>query len=214
MTLPQIVREAVPIVTRVGSEELSVGQVLRTLDGMIMQLLAAFNVSGTMNDTQVELCVKDIYETFKSETLEDFAQVFKRARQGEYGTVYRIDQPVIFSWIHAYLETKAHAREQVPREQPFTLADLPDDKLDEIKKAIAESTMTRPGVPMSDAEVNREGQVRPKRKAAKYYPYSGWEVIHEQDLKVQYGREHTDMYTGQVLPGHPTFDEWRKTIDS
>jgi hypothetical protein len=34
-----------------------------------------------------------------------------------------------------------------------------------------------------------------------------------QDLKIQYGREHTDKYTGKVLPGHPTFKEWVKSLD-
>ncbi len=208
MPLALIVREATPISSRIRTGEVTEGDVLRTLDGMVMRLLAVLNLKGTMNDEQVEICVKDIYEKFPNETLEDFAQVFKRARQGEYGVIYRIDQPTIFGWIYAYLETKAEALQRVPREQPFTLADLPDDKLEEIKRAVAEAPMMRPGVPMSKAEVRREGQVRPKREAAVCYPYSPLEIGDLQDLKVQYGRLHTDKLTGKPLEGAPSWEEF------
>lgn len=50
----------------------------------------------------------------------------------------------------------------------------------------------------------------PVQKGLKYYPADP-SVSRMQDLKVQYGREHTDKYTGKRLDGSPTFDEWLKT---
>ncbi len=210
MSLAQIVADAVPIVSRIRSGELTEGEVKRTLDAMIMHVLAAFSLSGTMNDIQVELCVNDIYEKFPSEALEDFALVFKRARQGEFGTVYRIDQAVIFGWIHAYLETKAQAREQMPREKPFTLADLPDDKLEEIKRAVQDAPMSRASVPMTKDDVKREGQVRQPRQEGKYHPSTTADDVRLIDLKTEYARLHTDLYSGKVLDGHPDFETWLK----
>lgn len=50
----------------------------------------------------------------------------------------------------------------------------------------------------------------PVQKGLKYYPADP-SVGRMQDLKVQYGREHTDKYTGKRLDGSPTFEEWLKT---
>lgn len=50
----------------------------------------------------------------------------------------------------------------------------------------------------------------PVQKGLKYHPADPI-VSRMQDLKVQYGREHTDKYTGKKLEGSPTFDEWLKT---
>jgi hypothetical protein len=38
------------------------------------------------------------------------------------------------------------------------------------------------------------------------------EVIVMQDLKIEYGRQHTDKFTGRTLEGHPKFEEWIKDI--
>lgn len=50
----------------------------------------------------------------------------------------------------------------------------------------------------------------PVQRGLKYHPADP-SVSRMQDLKVQYGREHTDKYTGKKLEGSPTFDEWLKT---
>lgn len=54
------------------------------------------------------------------------------------------------------------------------------------------------------------GQWEPP-EGQKYQPPDP-EVARIADLKVQYGRLHTDKITGKKLPGSPDFDEWKETV--
>lgn len=50
----------------------------------------------------------------------------------------------------------------------------------------------------------------PVQKGLKYHPADP-SVSRLQDLRIQYGREHTNKYTGKTLKDHPTFEQWLKT---
>lgn len=144
---------------------------------------------------------------------------FKRARQGEYGELVRLDSAIVFSWIARYLDDKyqvledelRNERDKFPHEMPEVEQDGPGYKA---FKEYAKSLKTGMKVPrISDADIKRYGQERPVEKTGTGHPRiteAGLEASQRLDLMREYGRQHTDIYTGKPLPGSPTFEQWVK----
>jgi len=84
-----------------------------SLDLQLMRLAASMNLTRNITDEQVGTIVLDLIELFPYETLEDFILVFKRIRQGYYGTDYnRLDGATIRGCMQKHLEEKAVLREK------------------------------------------------------------------------------------------------------
>lgn len=84
-----------------------------SLDLQLMRLAASMNLTRNITGAQVETIVLDLIELFPYETLEDFILVFKRIRQGYYGTDYnRLDGATIRGCMQKHLDEKAALREK------------------------------------------------------------------------------------------------------
>ena len=68
-----------------------------------------------MEDFQVQILAGDLYEKFKYDTLEDVILMFKMARQGDFGKVYKLDNFEVMDWANRYLEKKSEERERILR---------------------------------------------------------------------------------------------------
>ena len=68
-----------------------------------------------MEDFQVQILAGDLYEKFKHDTLEDIILMFKMARQGDFGKVYKLDNFEVMDWANRYLEKKSEERERILR---------------------------------------------------------------------------------------------------
>ncbi|WP_284442272.1 hypothetical protein [Elizabethkingia anophelis] len=75
------------------------------------------NVNKKMEAFQIQVLAGDLLDAFTGDTIEDIILMFKMARKGEFGQVYRIDGMVIMSWVPQYLEYKAEERERLYRKQ-------------------------------------------------------------------------------------------------
>lgn len=179
----------------------------------LARLSELVNVGQNLNATQIDFIMESLLEDYPLETLADFKICFSNGVKGHYGDIFRLDSIVIGKWMAAYMADKYQRFETLPREKPFNLSDLPEDKLAEIKKAVADAPMLRPGIPMTDREIAKEGNLdnRPAPRGH-YHPHGTQEALDLSELKAQYGREHTDLYTGKKLDGHPTFIDWIKTV--
>lgn len=62
---------------------------------------------------QIQILAGDLYEKFRTDTLEDLILFFKMARQGEFGKVYKCDSLEIMSWIPQYFDRKSAIREML-----------------------------------------------------------------------------------------------------
>lgn len=217
LTVKKIIKTAVPIseLSRVtGTRQIAIA-----LDIQLTRLVANLNLKWSVNDSQIKTIVEDIIDKFPNETIEDFVLCFKRARQGEYGELVRLDSAIVFSWIARYLDDKyqvledelRNERDKFPHEMPEVEQDGPGYKA---FKEYAKSLKTGMKVPrISDADIKRYGQERPVEKTGTGHPRiteAGLEASQRLDLMREYGRQHTDIYTGKPLPGSPTFEQWVK----
>ncbi|SDE80827.1 hypothetical protein [Riemerella columbipharyngis] len=62
---------------------------------------------------QIQILAGDLYEKFQYDTMDDIILLFKMARQGDFGKVYRCDTLEIMNWANLYLDIKAEEREKL-----------------------------------------------------------------------------------------------------
>lgn len=114
------------------------------------------NVGKKMNENQMIALSADLYDRFRSESLEDILLFFKMARQGDFGDIYRLDSIVILSWIEKYFDLKITAREdemqnerniRERQENDAVKNHVPDEKaieyLDKLSKQLRTTAVTK-----------------------------------------------------------------------
>lgn len=206
-----------------------------TLDFHLTKFVKSLNLKWTLSDEQIKPIVEDLLYKYPNETLEDFMIVFRKARMGEFknedgnATIYRLDGAVIFGWMDQYLAQKYEVLERNLYKEKDTvhrsfkkaekdylqlwrdsIAYLDEqDRLSGKTRVMPKTEMLRSNLNrMTEEDAKREGQVKPLPID---YPSTPPEYKTMIELKTEYGRTHTDLYTGKLKPGSPTFDEWMKT---
>ncbi len=170
LTVEKIVETALPM--SVVMQNVSPGDLERSLDIQLTKLVENLNLKWNLTPPQIKTIVEDLIDKYKSESLEDFILVFKKARQGEFGELYRLDSAVIFGWMEFYLSEKYEALERkLMREkdniykpmEPQAPDELRDKYIDqmvqELKPTVDRSVLTKT---ISDEEIKAEGKARPK----------------------------------------------------
>jgi hypothetical protein len=81
---------------------------LAQIEYEIIQLTAKVNIDQrlTIQAHQVPVIAQELYDEFKSESIEDIAVCLKRGAIGIYGDIYRLDGAVIAGWMRKYLDEK------------------------------------------------------------------------------------------------------------
>lgn len=72
-----------------------------------------------------------------------------------------------------------------------------------------------PSIDSSDVkkiEQEDADRIRPRAESVNIH-YTSREDLELNELKRQYALQCTDLYTGSVKPGYPTFQEWLKNLD-
>lgn len=163
LTIAKIIDTAIPI-----SQFENTREIKQSIDIQLTKLVAMLNLKWSLTDFQIKQIVEDLVEKFPHETVEDFILVFKKARQGEFGELTRLDSVVIFKWVEKYLEQKYDALvDKLNRERDeYYKTQLPpppaehQDRWAEVLAAVQEGFAG--SVPEVDA--NEEGQETPKRR--------------------------------------------------
>lgn len=195
--------------------------VKQSLDILITRLLHSFNLNLTINEKsiQIPMIVNDLIERYPNETIEDFAYIFKQARQGAYGQVFRIDSAVIFGWVTQHIEDKykvKEARLMAEKDRPYEILDTHKDgkKIEPIPISEAstylkqllsniESVETKAIPPLTSEQVRQEGKEKPENRIA-YKPYFREEDLqrHRSFLRKTYSLNENEI--DQVI------EQWRK----
>lgn len=91
---------------------------------------------------QIQILAGDLYEKFQKDTLEDIILMFKKARQGDFGKVFKLDTFTIMEWTKTYLEYKREecikilnkSYKQETKNEGKYFHELPQEMQDEFNK--------------------------------------------------------------------------------
>lgn len=202
------------------------GHVQQYIHFELIRLTRQVNTGGNMTGSQLAFAAEVLEEDFPNETLADFKICFRNAAAGRYNSggekdIFRLDAITIRRWMVMYLEEKYTILEK----QIKTTQSLPESKvetkfipdaiakqwqaqIDEAAKAMSEKKPR----PITAKEIAAEGQTEPPARVGKVHEYTPRDHKRQIELKAEYGRTHCDLRTGKLLPGHPTFEEWIKTV--
>jgi hypothetical protein len=177
LTIQSIIKNSVPL--NVLKQSVGGRQVSMALDVQLTRLVANLNLKWNLNDEQIKTIVEDLIDKYPGESLEDFILVFKKARQGEYGELFRLDGPVIFSWMDKYLDEKYRIMEDelAKQKDEYYKTIVPEnsdrDYLGEWQKAIEQVAGVRGVSEMTPEEIAKYGQEKPVKEA---YPFNASEA--------------------------------------
>ncbi len=96
-----------PLIVTQGNKISVVSQIIRIIEFFL-------EVTGKeLEGYQIQILAGDIYEKFKTDSLDDVVLMFKMARQGDFGKVYKCDTFEIMDWCNKYLDHKSATRERL-----------------------------------------------------------------------------------------------------
>lgn len=207
LTIPAILSNALPIcemVKEVGRKKLAL-----VLDYHLSRLVSLLNLNLTLNDVQLGVIVEDLLDRYPQETIEDFILIFKKARQGEYGELFRVDSAIVFKWVEKYLQEKYQAMEdKLQREKNKSTSgpshEIKQEFLDEWTQAIDGATGPQAVPPLSADHIADEGKQEPKPKQASSFVYDA------DAAAVSLEGHHERLWKAQELTVrqcHPEFNE-------
>lgn len=203
LTMDKIIYEAIPMAElkrTVGSRQVAIA-----LDIQLTRLVANLNLKWTVNDAQIKTIVEDLLDKYPNETIEDFILCFKKARQGEYGELIRLDGPIIFSWMRLYLDDKYKAIENdlMKQKDDYYKTVIPDEsaieRLEEWKQKINSADGFKSVPHLTDDEIKAEGQENPKRHAYQY---------NESEAQIRLREHHEKLWAFQEQTVRERHPEW------
>lgn len=203
LSIKKIIKEAVPMAELkrlVGSRQVAVA-----LDIQLTRLVSNLNLKWSLNDSQIKTIVEDLMDKYPNESLEDFILCFKKARQGEYGELIRLDSPIVFTWMASYLEEKYKAVEDdlMKQKDEYYKTVIPDekaiDRLEQWKQSINSVEGSKAVPKLTEEEIEEEGKAEPKRKV---YPYN------ESEAQINLREAYEKLWTYQEMTVRERHPDW------
>ncbi len=121
---------------------------------------------------QIQILAGDIYEKFKTDSLDDVVLMFKMARQGDFGKVYKCDTFEIMDWCNKYLDHKSATREKLINKKKLkqeteeikgkSFHELPQELQQQFNKIGKSRLMTRKATEMMTIEKTIRDLEKPK----------------------------------------------------
>lgn len=174
-------------------------------------------VGGNLRQGQSLDIARSLIAEFPGESLQDFCLCLRNGLKGNYGDIYRFDILIISGWFKQYLQEKYEAIERKLMQEkddmykPIKTDPTNPDKhqmwIDRLKEAVGSNEIIKKVPPITDEDVEQEGQERPK---ASFHPSSPKSIIDKHERHIQYVRENYDLYTGDKLPTWISEEEWIK----
>lgn len=160
--------ERSPLICAEGKKIGVVAQIIRIIEFFL-------EVTGKeLEGYQIQILAGDLYEKFKTDSLDDVVLMFKMARQGEFGKVYKCDTFEIINWANQYLDFKSATRERLINKKKKKTADeeitgksfheLPPELQQQFNKIGKTRMMTRKATEMMTTEKNIRDLEKPKDK--------------------------------------------------
>lgn len=157
-----------PLIVCEGKKIGVVSQIIRIIEFFL-------EITGKeLEGYQIQILAGDIYEKFKTDTLDDVVLMFKMARQGDFGKVYKCDTFEIMDWCNKYLDHKSATRERLINKKKKTqeteevkgksFHELPQELQDKFSKIGKSRLITRKASEMMTTEKTIRDLEKPKEK--------------------------------------------------
>lgn len=106
--MPTTIEKAIELGVPMLTMQISTEKVPAFIEFELIELASMMNVDQRLNlqAHQLPVIAQQLYEAFKSESIEDISICFKRGAMGNYGEIFRLDGAVITGWMKRYLEEK------------------------------------------------------------------------------------------------------------
>lgn len=174
---------------------------IKLISLLLMKIATLYQIPN-WNETQSINLADWICINYEFDTLESVIKTLNNPPTTE--KVWRLTPDTIREWMSIELDRLASKRERESHNQKILSPNNDIDLL--LTEALKDSKPAKPILPLTEKDIQLEGQEKPYVK-----PYSSDhidEVATLQEMKVKYGRECTDLLTGEIKPGSPSFDEW------
>lgn len=110
ITITQSIEQS-PLIVSEGRKLAVIPQIIRIIEFFLA-------VTGKeMENFQIQILAGDLYEKFKTDSIDDVVLMFKMARQAEFGKIYSFDAMVVNDWANKYLEVKSATREKLLKQK-------------------------------------------------------------------------------------------------
>lgn len=182
---------------------------------LLMKVATLYQIPN-WGESQSVVLADWIYQNFQYDKLESIVKTLNNPPIDDDKN-WRLTPDTIQSWMAIELERESAKREkeiynakQVPVindvDLLLTEALKQNEGKEEEKKFTHHQELGKKLVPLTQEEIELEGKDKPYKKP--YHSELNHEAYIMSQMKVQYGRECTDLLTGKTLPNKPTFDEW------
>lgn len=157
-----------PLIVTQGNKISIVSQIIRIIEFFL-------EVTGKeLEGYQIQILAGDIYEKFKTDSLDDVVLMFKMARQGDFGKVYKCDTFEIMDWCNKYMDHKSATREKLINKKKKkqeteeikgkSFHELPQELQDKFSKIGKSRLITRKASEMMTTEKTIRDLEKPKEK--------------------------------------------------
>jgi len=213
----EAVEEGQPMV--VVSKLIGVQTLLLAIELELAKAAAMINIDARLNiqPHQLPLIAQELYEQFKTESIEDFMLCFKRGSMGLYDDkLLRLDGSMVFGWMRKYLEEKYTV---VDSKVSSTKKEENENKVDyaAYAKRMSELQARQEEAKKDILKKERERQIKDMEyeEMRKSYTQTPDEHYHKQQLHIEWIKASFDPITREKLPGYMDEEEWiqlNKTI--
>jgi disulfide oxidoreductase YuzD len=185
-------------------KEQSKGEVVLELSKQLARLSVLYSIPN-YTAVNASILAEWIYDNYQNELLETVMRVLNKPPDtGE--KIWRLTPDTVSAWMSIELEKFYAERERQINNAKYE--DVPSEWKDERLKELAETLKKVDDfvVPsLTESDIIQEGQEQPKKRN---YQSPDKEYFVMMDLRSEYGRLHTDLHTGKVKDGAPSFDEF------
>lgn len=189
---------------------------------LVLKYARLLTCSGNLQEGHALTIADALVEEYPYQSLTDFNIMLLRGTRSRYGVPYRFDISVCFDWMNKYIDEYYEECERMVKvgkvaEKVTNLPELSPEASERVdlllNQFLFDLDKTEAKVkPITEEDIRREGKERVKRKGTNYLPNP--ELVVMQDMKLKYARLHTDLRTGKVKEGSPSFDEWLRSVPS
>ena len=106
LSVSEVIKSS-PLICNEGKKNDVVKQIIRIIEYFLKI------VGKEMEVFQIQILAGDLYDRFKTDTVDDIIILFKMARKGEFGKVYKIDNFEVMRWVDEYFLHKSAEREKM-----------------------------------------------------------------------------------------------------
>lgn len=164
-----------------------------------------------------------VYDNYKGYRINDVIQCLKdpptvMKKDGEIENQWRLTPDTINKWMEIQIgKVEAIPSIEPPKVEPPEKPDTHkktvdvDKMLEDFKRSLLDSKI-KDMPSLSKKEIREEGQSEPPRKkaAASAQFLTTPEQAERKQLKIEWARQFTDLYTGKLKEGAPDFEAWAK----